>query len=165
MISTKPTRLRCFNIIEGYESISVKDAVRYARKTTGKKILTKDDGYYDCYRLPFGYGGEYVEVMMDSTSPNYGGLRYWFVCEHCHRKVVNLYRIQTIIACRHCFGLQYSSRMYRKGSVLATFSNYEKAMKIWKSRRLYYGDKPTRAGAKANRLLASIDFEQLTNSL
>lgn len=162
MISTKPTKLTSFNRIEGYEPINVKSVVSYLRKHTGKTKLTIDNGYYDTYRVPFqalsikGLQGN-VELMIDSTIPNYGGLRYWLVCSYCQHKTVNLYYINDAVACRHCFNLQYSSKTYRGNSTLVSFTSYEKAIKIWATRRMCYAKQPTRAGRRVNRLFAKMD--------
>lgn len=162
MISTKPTRLTCFNRIEGYEPITIKRVIKYLRQHSGKTIFTLDDGYYDTYQVPLQAlfstsSTESIELMIDSTRPYYGGLRYWLVCSHCHHKTTNLYYIGETIACRHCFSLQYSSRIYRGNSTLISIVSYEKAMKTWVTRNQCYAGQPTRAGRRVNRLFAKID--------
>jgi hypothetical protein len=70
------------------------------------------------YQIP--RTGEYVIYRLDlvSTSPNYGGQRWWFVCRglgwerSCGRRVRKLYLApgQKYFACRRCCDLRYASQ-------------------------------------------------------
>ncbi len=50
-------------------------------------------------------------VRLDATRPHFGGLRRWFACPLCGRRVGKLYLPpgETYVACRVCFGLTYRS--------------------------------------------------------
>jgi len=79
-----------------------------------RKLLVED-----CQKLPISllqldsgaeqiYIGEQA-VRIVSTRCNYGGLRAWFVCPQCNRRVGVLYRkpLLTHFLCRHCQNLSY----------------------------------------------------------
>ena len=71
-----------------------------------------------CYKDP--RSGELFEGRVDlvSTSPNYGGRRWWFLCpvvvagRPCLRRVRKLYLApgRRYFACRHCCDLGYTSQ-------------------------------------------------------
>ncbi len=56
-------------------------------------------------------------VHLQTTQPNFGGVRWWFSCprtvdgEECHRRVGKLYLPPggRYFACRHCLDLTYES--------------------------------------------------------
>jgi len=52
------------------------------------------------------------EASFLTTDCNFGGIRYWFGCPHCGRRVVVLYLApgDTHFRCRHCNNLSYHSR-------------------------------------------------------
>jgi hypothetical protein len=51
------------------------------------------------------------EIKLDRTSPNYGGVRWWFICPRCGRRVTLLHRPSHTyyFFCRYCYDLTYSS--------------------------------------------------------
>ncbi len=51
-------------------------------------------------------------VRLQTTSCNYGGVRYWFTCPAlgCGRRVAVLHLGGKIFACRHCYRLAYKSQ-------------------------------------------------------
>jgi hypothetical protein len=53
---------------------------------------------------------EYL-VSVDKTQPNYGGVRYWWICpnQNCKRRVRILYLRGGYFLCRHCQNLTYKS--------------------------------------------------------
>ena len=74
--------------------------------------------YYSIYApgkilgLVFNHGEPVAqEIQLDSTSPNYGGVRWWFLCPKCGRRVALLHRPSYThhFFCRHCYNLTYSS--------------------------------------------------------
>lgn len=88
--------------------------------------------YLDCIFPPSGVI-QTQEVRLATTTPNYGGLRYWFVCpcyrgggngHFCNRKVQKLYLPSGAceFGCRRCHRLAYAaeneSRPDRDGSIL-----------------------------------------------
>jgi hypothetical protein len=65
--------------------------------------------------------GEQIEcdywILLSTTRPTYGGLRWWFICpliandRPCRRRVQKLYLPSggTYYGCRHCYDLTYTS--------------------------------------------------------
>ncbi|MGJ0428422.1 hypothetical protein [Methylobacter sp.] len=51
-------------------------------------------------------------VRLQTSSCNYGGVRYWFICPivGCGRQVALLYLGDKYFACRHCYKLAYRSQ-------------------------------------------------------
>jgi hypothetical protein len=51
------------------------------------------------------------EIPLLHTTPNYGGIRWWFRCPKCSRRVSRLYRPSRAYCflCRHCHNLTYES--------------------------------------------------------
>ncbi len=49
------------------------------------------------------------KIQIDTSIPNYGGKRYWFICPKCNRKVAFLYLRKTFL-CRHCNKLTYKTQ-------------------------------------------------------
>lgn len=56
-------------------------------------------------------------IRLQTTSCNYGGVRYWFTCPAvgCGRRVAILYSGGKYYACRHCYQLAYQSQRESKG--------------------------------------------------
>ena len=57
------------------------------------------------------------KIQLTTTPPNFGGLRWWFICplsvnsRSCYRRVGKLYlpHYARFYGCRHCYGLTYRS--------------------------------------------------------
>jgi hypothetical protein len=51
-------------------------------------------------------------IELQSTRPNYGGERYWFLCPTCRGRRTKLYLAKEAgaFACRTCLGLMYRSQ-------------------------------------------------------
>lgn len=87
------------------------------------------------------------KIELTSTSCNYGGKRYWFVCPlvkeeiSCQRMVGKLYKVGDYFGCRHCYNLSYYSRNSdrRVTVTMPDIDRLEKAVK-----RRYYNGKPTK---------------------
>ncbi|WP_312398992.1 hypothetical protein [Leuconostoc lactis] len=47
------------------------------------------------------------KIKLTTTSPNYGGVRYWFVCPICDERKAVLYNVRSSMACRQCANLYY----------------------------------------------------------
>ncbi|MGY3743668.1 hypothetical protein [Leuconostoc inhae] len=47
------------------------------------------------------------EIQFTTTSPNYGGVRYWLVCPICDKRKGTLYAVKSVMACRNCAKLYY----------------------------------------------------------
>ena len=59
--------------------------------------------------LSHPHGPTLTPVGLVRTFPNYGGVRYWFACPRCRRRVRKLYASGSDpqLACRKCHGLVY----------------------------------------------------------
>jgi hypothetical protein len=66
-------------------------------------------------RLTSYYGGEeFLELPILVTHPYFGGIRQWFACPRCQRRVGKLFSPRGHPwACRHCYRLVYRSQ-YQK---------------------------------------------------
>ncbi|WP_155404629.1 HGGxSTG domain-containing protein [Enterobacter ludwigii] len=51
-----------------------------------------------------------VTVALTTTSPKYGGVRWWYVCPDCEKRKAALYVSGTALICRQCAGLHYASQ-------------------------------------------------------
>lgn len=60
--------------------------------------------------------GQPFNVQVTADRPHYGGVRLWFLCPRCSRRVLKVYQWPgvPVLGCRHCFGLVYGQQM-RKG--------------------------------------------------
>ena len=47
------------------------------------------------------------KVKLTTTSPNYGGVRYWFVCPICGKRKGTLYDVKSVMSCSSCAKLYY----------------------------------------------------------
>lgn len=149
--------------------LNIKPVVRYLRQTTNNTVLVQDDGYYASYTVPMvdmktGITRQ-VDVLLDFSVLHFGGTRYWLVCKHCHRRVANLYAASGTLACRHCLGLDYGSRIYATNPLCMAHIRYKKAAELFATRRLSYAGKPTRAGRRLNRLVNPSEFAGLVEDL
>jgi len=82
-------------------------------------------------------------VDLDQTACHFGGVRYWFVCPACSRRVGVLYLApgHDYFRCRHCLGLAYESQNYRGWDggyypALARLEKLERTVKryFWRGR-------------------------------
>jgi len=58
--------------------------------------------------LCYGLTGE-VRVQLDTTSPHFGGVRWWARCPRCDARVAFLYLDLVHVHCCACAGLAYAS--------------------------------------------------------
>lgn len=93
-------------------------------------------------------------INLATTSCNYGGKRYWFICpltkngQYCGRRVGVLYGGKWF-GCRHCYNLTYESRNESKSSRLyplfAVLDGYKREEELEKEiKRRFYDGRPTR---------------------
>lgn len=56
-----------------------------------------------------------AKVSLTTSNTGYGGIRFWFKCPLCMKRVGTLYKhpLQNIIACRTCLNLNYRKRRYK----------------------------------------------------
>lgn len=129
-----------------------------------------DDAYIKLkYTQTDNYSGDKksfdYKVRLVSTSCNYGGNRWWFICPlivdglACRRRVGKLYKDGDYFGCRHCYDLTYNSKNVYYGSFLgSTFSFLDIDRKIEnlekKTKRKFYAGKPTKNQQKLYNLYA-----------
>ena len=51
----------------------------------------------------------HYDINLTTTTPNYGGKRYWWECPKCGRRVAVLYCAGYYV-CRHCLGAKYQTQ-------------------------------------------------------
>lgn len=78
----------------GYESNTKSINSPYLRLNYTNKATNKDYNY---------------KVNLTTTSPNFGGKRWWFECPNCGRRVAVLYS-DKVYVCRKCLNLSYESQ-------------------------------------------------------
>lgn len=61
-------------------------------------------------------------IKVDTTTPHYGGVRYWWLCPHCGRRVRILYGGSRFL-CRHCHNLTYETAQAGKHDFYPTIDN------------------------------------------
>lgn len=85
------------------QKIKISDLMRSAKRQAREQVL----------------GGELEteggRLGLSETKTGNGGLRYWFICPQCAKKVGILYKhpISQILGCRRCLNLDYRSHRYR----------------------------------------------------
>lgn len=71
-------------------------------------------------RLAYKTAEETVDlvVKLETTSPYFGGVRYWFICENCQRRSGKLYLPtgENHFRCRLCHRLVYEAQRESRGS-------------------------------------------------
>lgn len=55
-------------------------------------------------------GGHTVAVQLATTTPQYGGVRWWYVCPVCEKRKAVLYLSGEMLQCRQCAGIHYASQ-------------------------------------------------------
>jgi hypothetical protein len=83
-------------------------------------------GFDPHVELPYGLAGEpAIRIGVTTTRPQYGGVRYWFVCPSsiCRRRCSVLYGEQhtnvRALRCRHCLRVRYETQVLGKSLKLA----------------------------------------------
>lgn len=65
------------------------------------------------FRISYEIAGESLSYTIElTTTPcNYGGIRYWFLCPQCGKRVAKIYRksVGRYFVCRTCNNLTYRS--------------------------------------------------------
>jgi hypothetical protein len=63
--------------------------------------------------LNYSYGGEAVNqrIALDWTRCNYGGVRVWWRCPNCGRRVAKIHGAGKVFACRRCYRLCYVAQL------------------------------------------------------
>ena len=62
---------------------------------------------------------------LTTTTPRFGGFRYWFLCPRCGRRAGKLYHVERW-ACRRCHNLAYQSQRLSKHPILRGFQRLDR---------------------------------------
>jgi len=102
--------------VEDHQCLAIRDLNREHGISPGGWITV----HYDWH-------GEQVaqEVHFAWTPCNYGGLRPWFICMTCGRRVAKIYFGGKNFACRHCLGLTYRSCQESDSRFSKFLQNYD----------------------------------------
>ena len=76
-----------------------------------KEQLRQDSKTVTAFEVNYHYNGKHYQydIPVTTTRPNYGGLRYWFNCPRCGKRVAVLYCAGYCV-CRHCIGAKYQTQ-------------------------------------------------------
>ncbi|MDM7645665.1 hypothetical protein QUE93_01310 [Leuconostoc falkenbergense] len=77
------------------------------RKVTDYKQLNIKDVVSDIHSVKDYVRFNEHTVKLTTTSPNYGGVRYWLVCPICDKRKGTLYDVNSVMTCRDCAKLYY----------------------------------------------------------
>lgn len=75
--------------------------------------------------LRYNWRGQPVQpytVAVATTQPPFGGVRYWWLCPHCGRRVADLYGGRLFL-CRQCHGLTYRTAQAGSADVTPSVQN------------------------------------------
>lgn len=84
----------------------------FSIKISRIKHLLSTDKPIDKVRLVDTYEGRFetIDLKLTTTPCQYGGFRYWFICDQCNKRVGIVYEAPNYI-CRYCLGLSYKSQL------------------------------------------------------
>lgn len=147
----------------------------YRGKVTRSISLTacvldeKDEDYVQFRYTKKGVDCDY-RVSLTATACHFGGYRYWFVCPLCWGGRAGRERAGTLylppgasyFGCRHCYDLSYQSRndSFRgRWQLYNNILNMDRQRKelLDKTKRYFYGGKPTRNARKLHTLVTRLD--------
>jgi hypothetical protein len=99
----KPNNLGKKYLVEQCERVSINDYLRQAKKKIKESLINSQ----------LEIEGLNIDLTIGKT--NFNGLRLWFKCPICNKRVGVLYRhaISRILGCRGCLGLEYRCRKYK----------------------------------------------------
>lgn len=130
-------------------------------------VSTEENYIEMIYSITVRLSGEKTDMRYKipfvTTPCNYGGKRYWFVCQlekngvYCGRRVGRIFAVDKWFGCRYCADVAYRAQFeggnFRLGSV--TEPDVERAYDDIK--RFYYNGKPTRKYRRYLRIRETMD--------
>lgn len=68
--------------------------------------------------MPLSLSIDSQNIELTVTNCNYGGIRVWFLCPLCNKRVGTLYRkpLSNSFTCRYCSKLTYQLQRYHRSS-------------------------------------------------
>lgn len=90
-------------LVDDCQKVAVSDLLRDYKAKLKETIL----------RAQFEMLNENVLIMTSKTGK--GGIRFWFMCPQCRRRVGVLLKhpLQNVLGCRDCLGLKYRAQRYK----------------------------------------------------
>lgn len=103
-------------VVEDHLRLDVRELHREHRIKPGSEMTIK-----------YEWRGEQVaqEIFLEWTPCKYGGLRPWFICMTCGRRVAKIYSGGKHFACRHCLDLTYRSCQESDSRFSKLLRNYD----------------------------------------
>ncbi len=101
--SMKPNDLGNKLLVENCQKISINTFSRQAKKKLKEMFMSSQLEVMD------------KSVELITSNVHFGGVRYWFKCPLCQRKMGTLYihPLSQQLGCRGCLGLEYRARRYK----------------------------------------------------
>lgn len=106
---------------ERYHRLEIKQVKPYLKQSSKNLAIRYAGGFkipvqYDADAMKLYLKG--VSIGITATACHYGGLRYWFICNHCTGRKGVMYLIPTkhgnVWTCRTCANLVYKSQQLTK---------------------------------------------------
>lgn len=90
-------------LVDQCQKIAMKELLREARLKLKKCLLNSEIEAHG------------LNVKLKSSKTGFGGIRYWFSCPSCNRRVGILYKhtLSNQLGCRLCLGLDYRKHRYK----------------------------------------------------
>lgn len=103
MKSLTPNDLGIFTTVEGTPKIQIKDLLKQCRDGFRESMITSKLKMMG------------IEIELITTRTAFNGIRFWFKCPQCKRRVGVLYKhpISRIVGCRLCLNLHYRKQRYK----------------------------------------------------
>lgn len=91
-------------LTEQCKKLKISDFMRQSNKRLKEMLL---QSYFEA---------EGCNIVLKSSNTGFGGVRLWFSCPNCNRRVGVLYKYPTgqILGCRCCLRLDYRKHRYNK---------------------------------------------------
>lgn len=87
--------------LENLISVRIDELVRLARQNVKKMLLQSIETNL----------GTKIDLVTSKVGGE--GIRYWFTCPRCQRRVGVLYHDRSDVACRLCVGYRYAKSRYK----------------------------------------------------
>ncbi len=99
----KPYDLGKNNLVENCQKIQIDDIVRRVNKETKHQILQSQIESMG------------LKLNLLTSSTRFNGIRYWFSCPICNRRIGTIYRdpVNLTVGCRNCLNLQYKKQRFK----------------------------------------------------
>ncbi len=158
-------KLKEFGLLTGYAATTLRWKWSLSGRKSSIGICVDTEELYAKFNYTVtdrdtGKKTDYDYKISHTTTPcNFGGVRYWFGCQSCGRRVVVLYLASgnVYFRCRHCYDLSYESRnesrLGRFGNIGYTIVAERKIEELYSQiKRWTWRGKPTRKVRRLQRL-------------